>query len=394
VGTDDADDADALERMRRLGEARLRERYGGSPILTVIDHLTSEHLVVRCTVVDGAPGTPTSVILKHLPPDDDDSGQRSWRAQRFANEWAALTYLASLPTSMTFAPRLHTGDLAERLMVIEDLGPAGTLQELLFGTDADAEEQLVRFGHQLGLMHAATRGREAEFASSQAAAGARSPLSDATWDLRTERAVLEECLGALGVVPTAAFMDAAFAVEAAMHDPASPWRALAHGDLGPHNALLCSPGPVFLDFEFAHFGHGLVDAVGARMAFPQAYHGRRSPLRAIEQLEHAYREALAAAVPEAADDERFMEAVVQACAHWALSRVRGVRVTYDQKPDRTPEQIIESLGRTVTYLRAFIATAEKAGRETALRTTLREVVDALHTRWPAIEPLPVYPALS
>jgi hypothetical protein len=212
-------------------------------------------------------------------------------------------------------------------------------------------------------------------------------------------------LDALDIVPAPAFFDAVSAVEAAVHDPASPWRVLVHGDLGPHNVLLRSEGLVFLDFEFAHFGHGLVDAVGARLAFPQAFHGRCSHARAIRRLERAYRERLVTAVPEAGDDALFTTAIVQACAHWALSKLYGLWVVYlrerlaqgeayDRQDGRTPERVVAFLGKVVAYIRAFLTTAEDAGQGSAVSTSLQQVVVALLTRWPSIAPLPMYPALE
>jgi hypothetical protein len=110
-------------------------------------------------------------------------------------------------------------------------------------------------------------------------------------------------------------------------------------------------------------------------------------------------------VPEAADDACFHEALVQACAHWALIKLLSMwqihlkerlaqGESYDSRDDIAPYQAAYARFRQqgIAYLQAFVDTAEEFEQLPTIRAAAQVVVAALLEIWPAIRPLPYFPA--
>jgi len=145
-----------------------------------------------------------------------------------------------------------------------------------------------------------------------------------------------------------------------------------------------------IDFEFAAFGHALIDGAYGRIMFPTCWCCNRIPDAVVAAMENAYRAELTRAVPEAADDRLFNTALVAACAHWALGTLTW-HLDGSLKEDR--EWGISTMRpRILARLDAFIATAESHGKLPALHQTLAILADDLRAQWPDMEDLPLYPA--
>lgn len=394
-------DSPALQATLQHAEDQLTAIWGVLPRLTVRHQFDSPHLVVRC---DTGLTAPTSIILKQLT---EEGAQGIDPTQRFTNECATLRFLTGLQERDEFAPRLIHSDPAARLVVLSDLGDHPTLQDLLYGEqNRSVEKRFAAWGVYFAQMQTATHGKEAEFEVIQRELNAVSPLCDATLDVRGEIEHLEACMAALHVDPHADFYAEVAAVEASIHDAgASPFRALCHCDAGPHNLLCMENRVTMLDFEFAHFQNGLMDVVGARMNFPQAYRGRPAPPGVIRALEMAYRSELAKSLPQAADDRTFNAALVSACAHWALAHTVGLwrgylkgrleqGAAYDSQNGITANSAMSFLRKVTGYLRAFVATSAEFDLLPGIRATMAAIINALETHFGELEPLAVYPAFE
>ena len=393
---------ETLQPLTTLAEKRLAERFTHPVRLEPTAKLDSQHLVVRYRVHAGDPVFPNTLILKQVNDDSKVIAQFTPRTL-FLNEWASLEFLSGLTSDCS--PQLYASDRTEQFVLLEDLGECPSVQEILYGDDpARAHAALIEWGALLGRMQRATRGHESRFRALQMELGATTSLSDGYFDLRVELPLLRECLHTLEIPLPDGFDAAIAAIASAMCDP-SPFRSFAHFDAGPHNGLLTPNGIRLLDFELAGFGHGLIDVVGARMAFPAAYRGRRVPMASVQALEASYRAEIVHASPELAEDRVFYPALVQACAHWAFVRIWGfwksylknrleIGPDYENQRNIKPENAAYFRTMVLTYLISFIETAETFGELSSLRIIAEQVMDALRRIWPELEPWPVYPAFQ
>jgi hypothetical protein len=223
-------------------------------------------------------------------------------------------------------------------------------------------------------------------------------------DVRDLLSPLHACLDLLAVARPDGLDEAVAAVGAAMVDDVT-WRTLVHFDAGPHNCIQAAGTLKLFDFEFAGLGNGLIDVVGARMAFPVAYHGRRLPAPVVEALESSYRVERLAAIPQAVETAFFRSALAHACAHWALTKLWGFWKNYlrdrlGQGPDYDaqdgwdPERAAYFRQMIFTYLFTFVETTRRWACLPTLRSVMERVRDALCGHWPDLEPWPLYPAFA
>jgi hypothetical protein len=380
--------------------SQLSKALGASLTLTNPRKLSSQHFMFRCDVQGGGADLATAIIKKMDLDRDDGEGNH-----RFRNEWASLEFLTALEIQPPLAPRLLASDLNAGYIVMEDLGDHPDIQELMFADDDGiAEEALVQMGALLGSMHAATVGREAEFRKVQATLGAQTPLSDGTLDMRERMQALHDSFAALRVETTPAFFERIAALEADLQSPQHPFRAFAHCDAGAHNFLYTPDGVRGMDFEFGGYACGLTDIVPARLGFPLSFRGHRVPAEVVMQMEDAYRDALAAGVPAAADDDHFNRVRAEVCAHWAFSRIEGLWRNYLQSvievgEERTLEELGVPEGRVApfrrkvyTYVSHFVQTAVDYDELPELRKPVKGFLRGMRHLWPDIEVMPYYPA--
>ncbi len=375
----------------KIAEEVLTDLFGCTVQVEVTGQLDSDQKVVlRCKVVGSLDGQLSHVVLKQLPVNETQIEDR-W----FLNEWAGLQFLTSLPCQLKFGPRMYGSHRDRNLMILEDLGDHQTLQNVLYGNNAqEAENALVDFGGYLGCMHATTCGRENEFSKIRKSLGLSTlPIDDASRDIRKDMSVLQECLNTLKITPSPEFYSSIEQTEAAMHE-SGPFRVYTHGDAGPHNILYRDSQLRMFDFEFGTFKHALTDAVCARMAFPSAYRGRHSPPSIIQRFEESYRSELEKGIPEAADQRLFREAIVQGCAHWALTKLIPWW-EFDLKEGlKKGEPSPVGFQKGIAHLRAFVAVSDEFDSLSAIRVTLQNVIGSLLEYCPNIEQLPYFPAFE
>ncbi len=386
-----------LSRAERL----LRAHFECGVRLHLVEELESAHRVLRCRVVNPGPGLPASVVIKHLKREDDALLFPPRR--QFLNELASLRFLRDLPVAC--GPHLYASDAAERLMVIEDLGEGPSLQDILIaGETARATFHLTALGGLLGRMQEAAARRQAVLSALQSSLGVSNARCGGSMDVRDRRSPRHACLDSRAVARPDGFDEAVAAVGAAMIDD-SIWRTLVHFDAGPHNCIQTDGTLKLFDFEFAGLGNGLIDVVGARMAFPVAYHGRRLPAPVVEALESSYRVERLTTIPQAAETDFFRSALAHACAHWALTKLWGFwkdylhdrwvqGPDYDARDGWDPERAAYFRQMVFTYLFTFVETARRWACLPALRAVLARVMAALRVHWPDLEPWPFYPAFA
>jgi hypothetical protein len=338
---------------------RLLSDVFGAPMTIGRSERIEPWFVVRCTVEDPPSGVPVTVIVKSLREHPDNF--RTDPAQ-VATEIAALRFLEGL--GLDLAPRVLAADDAAGVIVLEDLHPRVPLPGVLIdGDPIEGMQGLVAFCQTLGSLGAATAGLDASF---------QAPVVPSPEDLdldpwkHTLRSV-----EAFGVPAADGVSKDIAAMFEELSDPGG-FLAMSNGDAGTNNFLV-APGldGKLIDFEFARFRHALMDAVHIHVQSPQWI-----TLPDPRPLEEAYRQALAAAVPEAADDLRFDTGLTAACMSYALVRLRRLEKVASRRPGE--------LSRL-----QLVATLESAARVSEERGSLRElggwyatVAAAIRMAWP------------
>jgi hypothetical protein len=389
--------------ITRKAETLLNNALEGPFQLSVLEQFESSHIVLRCaTGLDRAPAT---LILKQRVARDRSSEHGFDQDILFRNEWAGLVFIGSLPGGESMAPACYASDPASGLVVLEDLGYAPAIQDILYSLERDkAEEVLAEIGTCLGRLQAAAIGHETEFNARQSALSARTTRCDGSLDLRTEIDALRMCCRALGIRDEYRLGLAIDDLETSIHN-SSLWRTLIHHDAGAHNFVTGANGVKLIDYEFAGYGYGLLDVVCARLAFPPSFRGRLVPQTVYRQLEQCYRQEMAEVVSAARDDGLFAEAIARASAHWAFSKLCGFWEPYlrerlaegesrDTRGGRAPERSAFFRQQVFTYLRLALETLEEGNPLPVLREVLAQIVDKLMKQWPDTPYLPTYPAFG
>jgi hypothetical protein len=193
-------------------------------------------------------------------------------------------------------------------------------------------------------------------------------------------------------------------LESVIHGP-GPFRTFIHNDAGPHNLVITTQGVQLLDFEFAGYGHGLVDLAAVRMGFPPSFRGRTVPADVVLQMEEGYRFELSHYWQGVLEDGLFAEAVAQACAHLAFSKLIGFWDGYfherlqegetrDTREGKDPRRSAFLRQQVFTYLRLALAVLEETHQHGELRQPLSQIVDQVMGLWPETPLLPTYPAFG
>lgn len=397
---------DQTQTLTTVAEEILTDHLRYPVRITSVDALkTDKNYVARCYIDNINRDTPASVIVKQSQRNDKTTDSTTDAFYWFLNEWAGLEFLTGLPSTFTFGPRLLASRQDQHMIILEDLGDHPSLQDILFDDTTPVhvgEKALIDLAVYLGQMHAATAGKQHELETIRTMLGSFTPpVEDSSRDIRQDIPALQAFLTSIGLNPPSHFYTELESAQAAIHNP-GPFQTYVHGDAAPHNFVYIDSHLKLIDFEFARFNHALVDMVCLRMAFPSAYRGRHAPPYLVSKFEAAYRAELHAQIPAAADDTLFQLGVVQACAHWTFSKiVPGLDVLrneietpgaiYTSQSDVTPEQATYGVQSYITYLRAFIDTAQTFDHLATTYTVLQSLLDVLQNHWPDVKPFPYYP---
>lgn len=244
----------ALDAPVRLVDAQLLRAGGRSTVW-------------RCRVL-GQTGRdiPATVVVKCL-----ESESSLWRT-----EWATLAFLGGIKGTAGLVPHLYGGDVAGRVVVMEDLGGGGSLDAILRHagrTDGVTAVQTacLALAEAYARLHTATVGQEAAFTA--ACRGVPDSLPEgrvaeaARWRAGLVR--MRAWMDATGCpVPTG--LDAACDLVAASYVTPGPYLALTHGDPAPTNTHVgAAPDDVhLLDFEYAGYRHALYDLTAWEVLCP------------------------------------------------------------------------------------------------------------------------------
>ena len=218
------------------------ERFAGTVRLGEGDDLTASGRagVYRLHILTGPDHAPPSVIVKQA---------RKFPSWTFFNDWASLQFLDQLtPQNQSFTPRFYTGDPAQGIYIIEDLGSGQRLDQLLLGNDPVATETtLIEHAALHGRLHALTMGKQTDYEAMRGPLGSSTAEEeDAT--LEELAAILHRSIEIVNISPASGVDSELLALETSIRNPGS-FLAFTQGDGCPDNCLYVGSALYLVDFE-------------------------------------------------------------------------------------------------------------------------------------------------
>lgn len=374
--------SEALAAVVAAAELVLARRFGAAITLGDAQDLAgSGPAVVARVKVDTSPfSLPRTLVVKHYP------GSQSQRPDPFAVEAASYQLFTALSSEERICPELIGHDADHRVLVLEDLGRAPTLEDkLCVGDSRAAERALLSWARALGRMHAATAHREQDFNALLRRLGATAPVSD---DLGTAAlAELPPLLADVLGVETSAEV-AAWAAEAMTQVCGPGLRAFSPVDLSPENNLVTNAGVRFLDFERGCVRNPLIDVAHLRVPFAFWEGALALPAGMSDAMIAAWGSEVAGVWPELADHDRLTRGLLHGelvCVWMQTHQTLPALVLADED---VPSSEAAAL---VAGWRDLAAQAGRAGAEAIVEHAHR-VADTVDARFGPGLRLAVYPA--
>lgn len=311
---------DRTREVLRSAERLLTRRTGAQVVLVDPEDLggSDRTLVLRVRPRENPFSLPRTMVVKKVL-----TGQGGRDAdEAFLREVVSYQFANTLPPEHRPGATLFAHDVAERVLVLADLGGAPTLADVLSDDDpVVAQRGLVAWAQALGRMHAATAHREDDFAALLRHAGRQQWTDPVEGPPHAALAELPGVLEAtLGVHTPAEVVQRAAETDRLLGRGAL--RAFSPSDLCPDNAMLTADGVQFLDFEWGGFRDVFLDAAYALVPFPGCW---CSPQLSTEQAEHlvqAWRGEVVGVWPQLADDALLRSRVLDAQLLWTWVSTR------------------------------------------------------------------------
>lgn len=344
--------ADPTAQVVAAAERLLTRRTGAQvQLVDAVDLGGSERTVVlRVRMGDNPFSLPRTMVVKQVLDAAELAQQRGVTTdEAFLRETVSYQFANSLPLGQRPGAVLVAHDLAERVLVLSDLGGTATLSDLLAGHDAVATQHgLMAWAQALGRMHAVTAGREPDFRALLRRTGhqlATDPM-DAPARLAV-RDVPDGLRAVLGVVTPAPVLAAAQRATRLVGPEAL--RAFSPADLCPDNALLTAGGVQFLDYEWGGFRDVTLDAAYALVPFPGCWCCPEISAEQSISLVQAWRSEVVGVWPQLADDAALRARLLDAqllwtwiSTHWFLPGLAVRRAPSSEHPlARGPERALQ-----------------------------------------------------
>jgi hypothetical protein len=357
------------------------------------------NLVIRVRVVRPAHASASSFVVKAGPETIPHAKEMLW------NDWAALEFLGALELDPTLCPRLFGGDPSTPFIVMEDLGVNAVEPiELLDGAAAEpdrAEAALISYVKCLGQLHSATLGKSAQFKSIWQSLGGQpcaKPLYHDPWSCCQRRdpeeisqAIREyrDVFKLLDMTPESGVDDEIESVTKWIEDGPEQYAVLCQGDQnGPGGCIYNGLGIRLIDFGACGFRHPLVEGMPHRLTWGCT---KRIPRRLYSRLEKTYQSELARAYKEAADENFFYRAMINAAARWNIFHTIW-RVPDALQGDR-PRGLTTLRQQVVAWLNAFSEMSGELNQMQCLGNSARRLLSRLKQLWPVeTHTIPYYSA--
>lgn len=355
-----------LDTERSVCE-RLLHEVAGTPVrITGTQHLGGSWAPVeRIILASKYPQVGRSVVVKTRRRDETGWGGDP---ASLSTEGKSLTFLENV--GLDIAPRLLAHDATAGVVVMSDLGPGPSVEQMLFEFSfAEAHASLDEMASSAGRLHARTTSKGSVPSN---------PLAVFMAGLGEPWGKLIDAVDSLGFPrPNEVSAD----MENLATSLSAPrFRTFTHGDLVPNNAMLCNGTVRLVDFESAGPRHAFLDAANLRLPFPAYGHWAVLPPNVLASMDHAYRTELAKALPAAEDDLEYGRAMTVGCTAWAIVRLCRLRVI--AKDDQEPDEKLRRRSQIVQTITSCVATADQSNSFPALMAWLISVTEEMRKRWP------------
>ncbi|CAM2936630.1 phosphotransferase [Saccharomonospora xinjiangensis] len=379
----------SIARAVATAESVLAQRFGSAIPLAEPEDLAGSGpaVVVRARVASSAFALPRTLVIKHYP--------GAATSDSFAREAASYQLFTALPPEDRVCPELLAHDGDKRVLVIDDLGRAPTLEDKLRGSDSRAAETaLLSWARSLGRMHASTASREADFHALLRRLSGRSRSDGEAGYLDGEELVPLAAVAELpallhdsfGVRTPDVVLDA---VERAADSARSlSYRAFSPVDLWPDNNLITGAGVRFLDFEHGCIRNALADVAHLRVPFASSPQPLALPSGLSEAMTAAWRAEVVELWPALADDNLLSAYTLgaQLVLVWLSTWRELPRIAGTSRPG--PASRAAAL---VTWWRDLSTRADRAGDD-AVAEHAATVAGAFDMRFGPDLDLALYPA--
>lgn len=336
-------------------------------------------VVLRVRVARNPFSLPHTLVVKRRTdrPSDDAAGP-------FAREAASCQLFTALHTEDRPGPALIASDHEQRLLVLEDLGRAGTVESVLLAGDrAQAYRALLDWARALGRLHAATAGREADFAAllrRQGGDGIDDPLCrQARVALDGVPALLHD---ELGLPAPSGLAGDSRRVEQLLEG--QRFRAFSPADLGPDNAVVVGRTVRFIDFEDGAFRPAVLDAAQLRAPLPSCWSSHAVPAGVVGDMQSAWIDEVSTLWPELSDRQLIAGLLLDGQLLWTW--VCTWRLLSRPDADRGGAALVDRWQQ----LANDAATLDRS----ALAGYAGDVVAALCDRFDVAAGLPLYPVFD
>jgi Ser/Thr protein kinase RdoA (MazF antagonist) len=308
------------------------------------------------------------------------------REHGFGAELAALEYLNGMPVPV--APRLLGADGDAGVLIMEELGPGGSLADSLMRRERErAQADLVAYARALAQMHVWSMARPGELEALRRRYVPGVGEAPALMGLvRRNRDAFLDLAGSLGL-PVAGAAAEIDALGPLLRETGH--QGLVHNDACPDNVRITADGACrIFDFEVSGWGSIALDAVFLVAPFPSCWCFASLPGEAAVPALGAYRTTLdAAGIRLGADWDT---ALTAALACWLIAR--GRQFVKDLADD--PMWGTTTMRpRLLAWLRSFLQVAAGTGNLPRLQAVAAALLEQIPRRWPGVA-VPDYPAFA
>jgi hypothetical protein len=278
--------------------------------------------VLRVRVAENAFSLPRTLIIKQLRGGAHDrrvGGLAPGVASidsAFLREAVSYQFTTALSSAHRPGAYLLAHNLAERLLILSDLGENASLTAVLqSGVEPSSRNALMAFAQAMGRMHAATVGREADFVA----------LLRRVDVVHRIDGIAQQAETAIGEVPGLLTRELGIEVPGEIAQrivagnrlfSAGRYRAFSPSDLCPDNVILNEHGARFLDYEWGGFRDATLDIAYALVSFPGCLCDVELSRERARQLVEAWRSEVVGVWPSLADDDVLAERILEARLIW------------------------------------------------------------------------------
>jgi hypothetical protein len=369
----------------------LLTRRTGAPV-TLIDPVdlggSGRTVVLRVRVGENPFQLPRTLVIKQVRESARElttrTGLGAGDDTAFLREAVSYQFSTALATDSRPGPALIAYDLAERLLVLSDLGDAAPFTSLLAHPDSSSvTNSLMAMAQALGRMHAATVGREDDFGALLSRVGVGGTVDGLSAQVADAIAVVPNLLSTELGVTVPGSVAGAVARSARLFGPGG-MRAFSPSDLCPDNVTVNDEGVRFMDYEWGGYRDATLDVAYNLLSYPGCLCRLELTHERASAMVDAWRAEVVGIWPQLASDEVLNAKLFDAQLIWLWLTTYWFLPEDDTRNAALREHHL-SVPRSQALIVRWTIMANFADRigDAVTADFARSVVDGLRTRFDA-----------